>query len=310
LEKGEIKIMLSKSIKVWEDRNDVILETYILDNSREYNKDKKRPAILICPGGGYIWTSDREAEPVALKFAQSGYHTFVLRYTTSFNKKIDDYSKSEMEKINSVMPQALFDISKAILMIRENSDEWNISKNNVTICGFSAGGHLVTSLAVQWKSDLLKDKFNVDSKLLRPDSVIAGYPVVDIEILHDNIKTYKDLTNIWNFMTVSLFGKLNPTSEELYSMNPLNFIDSDTPPFFIWHTCDDGLVHALNSINLAKKLSENNVPFDMHIFEKGDHGLSVCDETSSEFKRQINKNCREWVNLATNWLGNRKIVKE
>ncbi|MBT2654027.1 hypothetical protein J7E81_02050 [Bacillus sp. ISL-18] len=72
--------MLIEKIQLWDENEMVTLHTYILNNSMEFQKDQLRPAVVICPGGGYLGTSDREAEPVAMRFASLGYHTFVLRY--------------------------------------------------------------------------------------------------------------------------------------------------------------------------------------------------------------------------------------
>lgn len=88
---------------------------------------------------------------------------------------------------DSKYPQPLFDLGKAILTVRQNADKWSVDINKIFVCGFSAGGHLVASLGVHWQDDLLKEKFNVDSELFRPNGLILGYPVLNI-----NLKTIEN----------------------------------------------------------------------------------------------------------------------
>jgi len=128
--------MICKNIPVWEGNQEIHMETYILHNSREFDYNRKRPAVLVLPGGAYMSTSDREAEPVALAFASKGYHAFVLRYSC---------------KEKALLPQPILDAFKAILIIRDNAEEWCVDSNKIAVCGFSAGGHLASCLATMWK---------------------------------------------------------------------------------------------------------------------------------------------------------------
>ena len=100
------------------------LYTYIISHSPEMDYHKKRPAVIVCPGGGYVMTSDREAEPIALRFNSLGFQSFVLRY--SVNKL--------------PFPGALLELSKAVSVVRENAAEWDIDPEKIIVCGFSAAG--------------------------------------------------------------------------------------------------------------------------------------------------------------------------
>ena len=123
------------------------LEGYILDCEILYGQEKKRPAILVCPGGGYLYCSPREAEPVALRYAANGFHAFILRYSVQWNAA--GFSPLE-------------EVSWAIGYIREHADEWNIDPEKIVACGFSAGGHLALA------SGLLAEN--------KPNALILGYP--------------------------------------------------------------------------------------------------------------------------------------
>ena len=126
---------------------DASMEGYILDCELRLGQERSRPAVLVCPGGGYVYCSPREGEPVALRYAAAGYHAFVLRYSTA-------------AKAGNFAP--LTQISWAIGYLREHAAKWNIDPKRIAVCGFSAGGHLALS------SGLLAEN--------RPNAMILGYP--------------------------------------------------------------------------------------------------------------------------------------
>ncbi len=128
---------------------DVSLCAYILDSSGEMPNMAKRPAILVCPGGGYHFCSDREAEPVAMEFMTQGYNAFVLRYSV---------------KEASEWPNPLTDAENAMEIIKKRADEWNIDSDKIAVIGFSAGGHLACALSVMGR--------------IRPNAAILGYPCI------------------------------------------------------------------------------------------------------------------------------------
>lgn len=300
--------MIIKKIKLWANNEDVTLTSYILDNSEEI-KIKRRQTIIICPGGGFLMTSDREAEPIAMKFAGEGYNTFVLRYTTYFNKEKIDFSNLPEGNKNSKYPQPLFDLAKAILTVRQNADEWAIDTNKVFVCGFSAGGYLSASLGVHWYEDLLKEKFKVESQLFKPNGLILGYPVLDYNLMEELIlaKNDKSLKEFWEVSNDSLFGESNPSHEYLKELSPVNYVTINTPPTFMWHTANDGLVSVRNSINFATELSKNEIPYELHIFENGVHGLALCNEVTANEDVHINSDAEIWFDMVLTWLKKRII---
>ena len=110
------------------------LFTYFLDNSPEIDPERKRPVVLICPGGGYQMTSDREAEALAVRFMAMGYHAAILRYSVAPAR----------------FPEALLQLATAVAMLRENAEKWHIDTEKIVVQGSSAGGHLAASLGVFW----------------------------------------------------------------------------------------------------------------------------------------------------------------
>ena len=140
------------------------LVTYIQDDSAEIGI-ASRPLVLVCPGGGYEFTSDREAEPLALQFLAMGYHAAVLRYSVA----------------PAVFPMSLCELAWSVGLIREHAEEWHVNPAQIIVLGCSAGGHLVASLGVFWNRDFLAKALGAeggDRRQLRPDGLILFYPVI------------------------------------------------------------------------------------------------------------------------------------
>lgn len=295
--------MLCEKIKLWEDNEQGFLETYISKNSEEITTDKKRPTVIICPGGAFLATTDREAEPVAMRFVAQGYNAVVLRYNTYFGKKVTDRKNPPKGNDKSAYPQPLFDIAKAILIIRENAENWLVDNDKIVLCGFSAGGNVVANMGVHWQDELLKEKFNVSSEMFKPNAIILGYALTDhmamkkgVSANNEGAKKFAELAN------KAAFGKEYPSEEELKEASPVNYVTEKVPPTFIWHTTDDAAVYVANSLGFASTLSKYKVPYELHIFETGVHGLSLCDETTAANEKHINTGCQQWFILAIKWL--------
>ncbi len=295
--------MICEKIKLWEDNEQGFLETYISKNSEEITTDKKRPTVIICPGGAFLATTDREAEPVAMRFVAQGYNAIVLRYNTYFGKKVTDRKNPPKGNDKSAYPQPLFDIAKAMLIVRENAENWLVDNDKIVLCGFSAGGNVVANMGVHWQDELLKEKFNVGSEMFKPNAIILGYALTDHTVMkkgvsanNEGAKKFAELAN------KAAFGKEYPSEEELKEASPVNYVTENVPPIFIWHTADDAAVYVANSLGFASTLSKYKVPYELHIFETGVHGLSLCDETTAANENQINPGCQQWLGLAINWL--------
>lgn len=269
--------MLAKTIDIWENytyeskRDDNFrptLDTYVLSGN------KKRPAVLICPGGGYAYTSEREAEPIAKKFNAAGYHAFVLYYSTAPSKH----------------PQPLLDVSRAMCILRENAEAWKVDSDKITVCGFSAGGHLVASLGVHWNKSYLEVP-GITAELNRPNALILSYPVISSgEFAHRG--SFENLLG------------LETTEAYLYEMSLEHHISEITPPTFLWHTFADTSVPVENSLFFAQGLRKNNIPFELHIYPDGPHGLSLATEETGNETGGIDPHVATWIDLCVQWLKN------
>lgn len=300
--------MLIETTRLWPDRPDVVLKAFIPDELPVNSQAALRPALIICPGGSYLGTSDREADPVALRFVENGYPSFVLRYSTYNYGHMDGMENPETPagNPNAAFPGPLLDLGRAMLVIRGNTCRWQADPDRLAICGFSAGGHLSASLAVHWHEDWLAEALDCDSADIRPAGIILGYPLTDyrfMKICADMMReSSPGLQDLWHYSNTAVFGKSEPTDEDLARLTPVLHVSEKTPPAFIWHTADDALVPVANSLNLAGALALKGVPCELHVFEKGRHGMSLADETTAEHPEHISEQARQWVPMAINWL--------
>lgn len=213
--------------------------------SEKVSPCRRRPAVLILPGGAYRWTSPREAEPVALQFAARGYAAFVLDYTCA----------------PEGFPVPLREAAMAMRYIRENADLFEVDPHMVAAMGFSAGGHLCGTLGMMYDCQELQDLGSPAQ--IRPDALALCYPVaVSWGRTHEE-----------SFENIS---RGDPGLRARLSLERL--VRPDMPPVFLWHTRDDPSVPCRNSLVLATALEEAEVSFAMHIYRHGRHGLSTADE--------------------------------
>lgn len=307
--------MLIERMRLYENREDVTLTAYIIEEKGELHGIGARPAVLICPGGAYLNCSDREAEPVALKFAAMGYHAFVLRYSTYGEGAKEIYRNPDVVlpvREECLYPTQLLETGKAMLLIREHAKEWEIDVDRIAICGFSAGAHNAALYSATWHTGLLSSHFGVDKEMFRPAAAILSYMVNDY-VDFEELKTNNELTPTDKAMHragfIALFGELDPSREKREALSPSRLVTEYMPPAYIWTTAGDNVVCTRHSIRMADAMSEKGIPFELHIFEEGQHGLSTADQSSAVIEEQKNSDAAKWVEMADAWLKNRFSLK-
>ncbi len=248
------------------------LHTYIREKSPEMPLPP-RPAIVICPGGAYAFTSDREAEPIALRFLDLGFQTFVLRYSVA---------------PNTAFPGALLELAASVALVRDHAEEWSIDPNKIFVCGFSAGGHLAASLGVFWDREFVAPSLGRAAADVRPNGMILGYPVI-------SATQFIDTESIENVL------RGNDTEKTRALVSTENQVTANTPPAFIWHTAADDNVPVGNSLMFAAALRENGVPFALHITPDGRHGLSLAQTETGMVEEQLN----DWPAWCAAWIRSR-----
>ena len=249
-------------------------ETFFFKDSPE-KVIKKRPLILICPGGGYEFLSDREGESIAFKFNSFGYHAAVIYYSIA----------------PVTYPTQLLEVSAAVKYFKDHAEEYHIDPDRIAIYGASAGGHAAADYATGYFRDEVTSVLKVSSDYLKPAGMILAYPVI----------TSGEFAHRGSFD--NLLGELKNDKKMLEYLSIENRITKETPPAFIWHTFPDGCVPVENSLLLAEAMKKENIPFELHIFPSGDHGLGLADEiTLSPNRTEINKGAAQWIDLCCVWL--------
>lgn len=247
------------------------LQMYILDTPGESIglKIRKRPMILICPGGGYYKTSYREGEPVAMYFLGKGFHACVLRYSVSPAR----------------FPVQLEEIDYAMRIFKEKAGEWKIDTNHIYLHGASAGGHLAASYGALYGTQWVKSK-------MKPAGILLSYPVITSDERYAHLDSFRNL-----------LGENFETYKEELSIEKI--VTEKMPPTFIWHTKEDQTVPVENSLLMTEALKRMGVPVELHIFPKGEHGLSLANElVEREDGSGIQKDCACWIDLAYTWIAN------
>ena len=232
------------------------------------------PAVVVCPGGSYrALASNHEGRQVASYLNSLGVAAFVLRYRLG-----PRYHH----------PIELGDAQRAIRLLRSHAADWRLDPARIGIVGFSAGGHLAMTASTRFDSGSAGAADAVDRVSSRPDFAVLGYPVISMteEWTHKGSRTM-------------LLG--DPFDPELAkTLSGERAVTKETPPTFLFQTTEDTVVPAENSVHYYLALHKAGVPVEMHVFEKGPHGVGLANDDAA---------LSEWSTLLANWLRGRKLIK-
>ena len=248
-----------------------------------------RPAILICPGGGYFMLSPTESDPIAMEFAGAGYNTFVLRYSVA----------STAPDGAARYPAQLEEAAAAMALICQNAAQWQTDSEHIAVMGFSAGAHLCAMLATHWHEPWLASKLGVTPDQLRPMAAVLGYPVISFAFQTERNKIQPN--PVLQDCDRALLGDA-PSRELLEEVSAELCVSENTPPIFVCHAADDGLVPVEHSLLLGKAMAKAGRPFELHIFQQGDHGFALGGPMESPWDGTRAKAAAAWVGMAKTWL--------
>ena len=232
------------------------------------------PAMIVCPGGGYVrLASNHEGRQVASYLNSLGIAAFVLRYRLG-----PRYHH----------PIELGDAQRAIRTLRSHATEWRLDAARIGIIGFSAGGHLAMSASTMFDAGDPRAADPIDRVGSRPDVAVLGYPVIS-------------MTASWTHQgsKQNLLGD-SPNADLAKQLSGENAVTKATPPTFIFQTNEDTVVPAENSLQYFLALRRVGVPAEMHVFEKGPHGVGLANDDVA---------LSSWSTLLANWLRGRGVIK-
>ncbi|MFC2821215.1 MAG: alpha/beta hydrolase [Sphaerochaeta sp.] len=248
-----------------EGKDSPYLQLYIPDNFLK--RQIVRPFILVLPGGGYFFCNPREAEAIALRAAGEGFSAAILYYST----KTDDQ-----------FPKQMVELAQAMDLIKKRAKEWSADPERIYLCGFSAGAHLAASLGVFWNKESYLARYNCC-----PRGIIFCYSVI----------------KSGEFGNKRCFDSLCGDDMDLQRKASLHDkFDISFPPCFIWHTYEDKLAPVENPLIMASALRRAGVPFELHIFQRGPHALSLAEEYTADGPEEINPHVSTWWKLAQEWI--------
>ena len=227
----------------------------------------ERPCVIMCPGGGYMSLTEHESEPAALAYFAKGFNVFVCRYPI---------------KEEAVYPNPQIAVIKAVSLVRKNRKEWNIIPDRIVVAGFSAGAHVALCAGTLYKNKELLNLADTYKDEARPDAMILIYPCIGADI-----PGYMDES-----------GKKSVLRCEF-------LVDNDTPPAYIVTSFGDRYVSCKQSLNLAAAMSDNDVPFELHCFEPGDHGMLNADNMHMHDYTTRDIGMNSWFNMSIEWLRDR-----
>ncbi len=225
-----------------------------------------RGAVLVCPGGGYSGRAPHEGEPIAQKLNDAGIPAFVVQYRVAPNRH----------------PAPIDDAMRAMRIIRSRAEEWNIDPEKIAILGFSAGGHLAGSVVVHGE--------DADSSASDPLMKLSGR--ANAGVLCYPVLSSGEFAHRGSFN--NLLGT-DASDEMLAFMSLEKQVDEKTPPCFLWSTSDDGAVPVQNSLLFAMGLRQHNIPFEMHVYPNGNHGLGLAEQAD-------NPQIKSWMPHCIHWL--------
>lgn len=254
---------------------------YWLDQVDDFDQTVDYPVVVICPGGGFTFHSEREEEPIALRFNSFGMHAVVLEY-----KLIDQ---------DPVYPMALQELAKTIEWITQQAEKYHVDKKRIILAGFSAGGHLVAAYNGVATSSKLRKKYQIDQYIGEHAGVILGYPVIDMTVkgsFPDDDKVLREIS----------------ADESLWKSQDL--LNENSKPAFVWQTRTDDLVYVINSLMYVEKMTQLGLPAEYHMFGSGIHGLALGTYVTKKpgKDKYLNAWSAKWIDLALNWLEMMKLI--
>ena len=249
------------------------LTAYVQGNVAD-QASRRRPAALICPGGGYAFCSDREGEPIALALLAHGYQAFVL-----------DYTVIDAAEAAPLLPVPQVDLARALALVRSHAAEWHVDESRLGLIGCSAGAHLCATFTALAQEDAFLARAGVCAMEARVAWQVLCYPVVDLEAGWPPDPVYA--------------ARICEEGSPLRHVQDL--VSDATPPTFLWHTAVDETVPVRNAYLLAEALASHGVDHECHVFHAGRHGLSLATEQTSHYASDALPHLARWLDLALEW---------
>lgn len=252
--------------------HDIVVKCYLPENYHINGREnRKRPCMVVCPGGGYMGAYPLEGEPIAMHFLPKGFNVFTIYYSPAPNR----------------FPTQLREVAALFDLIHKNAEKWNCDTEKIGIMGFSAGGHLAAHYSNCYNCEEIKEVLGEGK---RPFCSVLCYPVVSADESLGHVASFKNLLGH------------TPDRDETDRFSTHKMITPDTPMAYIWHTSHDNVVDVRHSLLYAEGLSKYKIPYEMHIYPYGWHGLCTCDRETLETTDPKVLHDSEWLESLKKWI--------
>ena len=250
------------------------LDTYWLDPLNDFDKQVDHPLAIIFPGGRFTFQTDREAQPIALKFASEGFHAIVLHYQLIDNGV-------------PVYPLALQETATTLNWLKTQAVNHNIDLNRIILVGFSAGGHIVANFNSIMTDPNIRSRVFATKIKVMPKANVLCYPVIDLTAGYPKTTEHR-----------------LAVSRDTFYWQSQRYLNKYSKPTFIWQTVDDQTVPVQNSLLYAEKLNQLGISYELHLFGSGRHGLALGTYVTQRpgVEDHLNKFAAKWWQLEINWF--------
>ena len=279
------------------------LTAYVADPEVGYRLYRKRPGILLAPGGAYLMHATREKEGVALEFLAKGYNVFLLEYSLGFSSREVRETMPPQLDTNHRFPLPLLEMLRSIHIIKERADEWNTDASRLFLMGFSAGGHLCGAAGVFWNDPAYVSQlpFTPVGDELKAAGMVLCYPLMNAcpkEILSINAPDNSEAMLIRDF----LYGARNPDQSQIDALDLTKHVTKDTVPTFLWHSIDDPVVLPKDSTRFILAMQEAGVECEYHLYDRGGHGIGLANRIYAHNDSEIMPDLAAWTTMADAWM--------
>lgn len=294
--------MQYQEIKLREDGT-ASLCAYVLDPAISFGKYKTRPAMVVCPGGAYLEIEPKEGEAVAARWLGMGYQVFVLRYKHYCKTHLGEVGTAPIIDEDSCVPEQLVDLMAAMRVVHEHAQEWDIDERRIYVMGFSAGAHLVGSLAERFDEAELLARAGATAEQAKPAATIMGYPMISASPLFRLVDEFSEqMPGMRHMLSRGIFGCDEPTQEQEDAIDLALHVRPDMPRLFVWQPGEDVVVSPLETVRFMANAVAAGVPCEFHLFQRGPHGVSLGDESSAAIDEDVQPEAAEWVAACKRWL--------
>ena len=282
------------------------LTAYIADAEIGYRLFRKRPGIILAPGGAYLMHATREKEGVAVEFLAKGYNVFLLEYSLGFSSREVKESGADSLDTDHRFPRPLIEMLEAIHYVRQNADTMNTDGSRLFLLGFSAGAHLCGSAGVFWNTPVYTGQlsFTPEGNELKAAGMVLCYPMLNASpnrIMDINNPNTVDGRLVKEFM----YQTQAPTQEQIDAYDLTRHISKDAVPTFIWHSTDDPVVDSRDSTRFILALQDAGIDCEYHLYDRGGHGLGLANKVYARSESEIIPEIAVWTTMADNWMSRR-----